>query len=233
VDDGVPPSGGRVLAELSNVELVARLQKSGCTGVLWTRAVDVLVSYGVRTLRRQVADGTVNAKLDELRRPVHLTGAERDHLRAHPEELDDLVLDAVLAGIVLLRRRTIVDGRWDPGKGADLMTYFVNGCLLGLPNPVGTWRTRRARMPRTVDYTADDAAVLADLAADPSLRAQHVADLETLIATLPVEIAGVARLVACDGVTWAEACRRHGVSPRVVERHLHHYRRRSRPTEND
>lgn len=233
MDDGPPPSGGRVLAELSNVELVARLQKNGCTGILWVRAVDALVSCGVRTLRRQVTDGTVNAKLDALRRPVHLTGAERDHLRAHPEELDDLVLDAVLTGLVLLRDRAILDGRWDPGKGADLMTYFVNGCLLGFPNPVGAWRTRRARAPRTVEYTADDAAVLADLAADPSLRAQDAAALEALLATFPAEIAGVARLVACDGVTWAEACRRHGVSPRTVERHLRRYRRRSRATEDD
>lgn len=233
-DDGGPSYDGRVLPELSNVELVARLRKSRCTGVLWTRAVDRFVSCGVRTLRKQIADGSVNAKLVELRRPVHLTIVEREHLRAHPDERDDLVLDAVFAGLLLLRDRGILDGRWDPAKGADLMTYFVNACLLGLPNPVGTWRTRRAAQPRITASDPDDlAAAFADLEADPALRSQDGADLEALLATLPPEIADVARLVACEGMTWAEACRRHGVNPRVVEGHLRRYRRRPRRTEAD
>jgi hypothetical protein len=233
-DDGELSYDGRVLPELSNVELVARLRKSGCTGMLWLRAVDRFVSCGVRTLRRQIADGSVNPKLVELRRPVHLSSTEREHLRAHPEERDDLVLDAVFAGLVLLRDRGIIDGGWDPAKGADLMTYFVNACLLGLSNPVGTWRTRRAALLRTVASDPDDlAAVLADLDADPSLSVQDDAGLEALLATLPPEIADVARLVACEGVTWAEASRRRGVSPRLVEGHLRRYRRRPRRAEDD
>ena len=83
MDDAEPSHGGRILPELSNIELVARLQMSRCTGVLWLRTADRVVSYGTGTLRRRLLDGSINTKLARLRCPVQLSTAEREHLRIH------------------------------------------------------------------------------------------------------------------------------------------------------
>jgi DNA-directed RNA polymerase specialized sigma24 family protein len=68
---------------------------------------------------------------------------------------------------------------------------------------------------------------------DPSLRALDDAALDALLASLPPQIARVARTVACDGITWAAACRRHSVSPRMVEGHLRRLRRSQLPRSED
>ena len=236
MDDIEPSHGGRTLPELSNLELVSRLQMSRCSGVLWIRTVDRVVSYGTGTLRRQLLDGSINTKLARLRCPVQLSTAEREHLRGHPVECDDLVQDAVFAGLLRLRDRGILGGEWDPAKGADLMTYFVNGCLLALPNPIRDWRKHRTAALPTIVYDAADLDALAALSSpdgDPARDVHDRAALEELLAGLPPEIVDVARGVACDGLSWADACRRHGVSPRVVEGHLRRYRQRHRRPEED
>jgi hypothetical protein len=231
-DVPVPPDGGQVLPAVSNLELVVRLRKSGCSGVLWLQTVDRLVGYGVGTLHRLLLDGSINAKLARLGRPVQLSAAELEHLAASQEERDDLVRDAVFTGLVLFRDRGIADGTWSPERGADLMTYFVNACLLALPNIVGSWRTRRARTPPIVPHHVEleSFAMAGD---DPSLRALDDAALDALLASLPPQIARVARTVACDGITWAAACRRHSVSPRMVEGHLRRLRRSQLPRSED
>lgn len=239
MDDADPSHDGRVVPELSNLELVERLRRTCCTGVLWLRTVDRVVSYGTGTLRRQLIDGSVNTKLARLGRPVRLSPAEREHLYAHPLERDDLVQDAVFAGLLLLRDHGIMAGGWDPAKGADLMTYFVNGCLLSLPNPLRDWRKHRTAGVATVVHDAADLDALAALAAfgapdgDPAWDVHDRAALEELLAALPQPIVDVARSVACDGLSWADACRRHPISPRVVEGHLRRYRRRHRAPEED
>ena len=165
-DVPVPPDGGQVLPAVSNLELVARLRKNGCSGVLWLQTVDRLVGYGVGTLHRLLLDGSINAKLARLGRPVQLSAAELEHLAVSQEERDDLVRDAVFTGLLLLRDRGITDGTWSPERGADLMTYFVNACLLALPNIVGSWRTRRAKTPPTVLWRRHAVRDVADVA-DP------------------------------------------------------------------
>lgn len=236
MDDAEPSHGGRILPELSNVELVARLRTSRCTGVLWLRTADRVVTYATGTLRRQLLDGSINTKLARLRCPVQLGIVEREHLRAHPVERDDLVQDAVFAALLRLREHGILGGEWDPAKGADLMTYFVNGCLLALPNPLRDWRRHRTPGLPTVVYDAADIDALAALSSPDSDPARDVHDraaLEELLAGLPPEIVDIARSVACDGLSWADACRRHRVSPRVVEGHLRRYRRRHHRPEED
>jgi DNA-directed RNA polymerase specialized sigma24 family protein len=234
VDDAESPHGSRVVPELSNLDLVGCLKQNGCTGVLWLRTVDRVVSYGTGTLRRQMVDGSVNSKLARLRCPIRLGPSEREHLRAHPHERDDLVQDAVFAGLVRLRDRGILGGEWDPAKGADLMTYFVNGCLLSLPNPMREWRRQRTAAVPTITYDAADLdalRALTSLEADPVWSIQDRDALEELLAGLPPTIVDVARSVACDGLNWADACRRHRLSPRLVEGHLRRYRRRYRRPE--
>ena len=236
MDDGEPSHSGRVVPELSNLELVVRLRKCRCTGVLWLRAVDRVVSYGTCTLRRQLLDGSVNAKLARLGRPVQLSAPEREYLRGHLTERDDLVQDAVFAGLLLLRDRAILGVEWDPARGADLMTYFVNGCLLSLANPIRDWRRHRTVTVTTVAYDAADLDALTALDAlhgDPAWGVHDRAALDDLLAQLPPTITEVARSVAYDGLNWADACRRHRVSPRVVEGHLRRYRRRHRRLEED
>ena len=236
MDDGDPSHSGRILPELSNLELVVRLRKCRCTGVLWLRTVDRVVSYGTGTLRRQLLDGSVNVKLAELGRPMHLSVAERDYLRTHLAERDDLVEDAVFGGLLLLRERAVLGVEWDPARGADLMTYFVNGCLLNLLNPVRDWRHHRRAVVSTVAYDGVDLDALDVLGSphgDPAWDVHDRAALEDLLAALPPTITEVARSVACDGLSWADACRRHRVSPRAVEGHLRRYRRRHCRLEED
>lgn len=224
---GTPPTG-RIFPELSNVELAERLKTRRCTGLLWLATVDCLVGYGRATLHRQIGDGTVNAKTRQLRRPVELTEAEREYLREHPEKRDDLVNEAAATGLRLFRDRGILGGEWDPERGADVKTYFVNGCLLGLATPVDTWRRTRSRSVPTISYDPTLPSVLAALAAldgDPTVPPASDADLDAILAAWPADLAAVARTVAVDDVSWRSACRRHHVDPRRLERHLAAYRR--------
>lgn len=228
--------GGRVLPELSNVELVTRLRTEGCAGVLWLRTAERMIGYATGTLRGRLHDGSINTKLARLGCPVRLSHLEQEHLRTHLTDRDDLVQDAVFAGLLRLRDHGILGDQWDPAKGADLMTYFVNGCVLNLPSPLRRWRTRRAATLPVIAYEPADLEALAALdspTTDPALVAHDRAALQLLLDELPPEIVGPARRVAHDGLTWADACRREGMSPRVVEGHLRRYRRgTSRSEEN-
>lgn len=222
------PRTGRIFSELSNVELAERLKTRHCTGLLWLGTVDCLVGYGRATLRRQIRDGTVELRTRQLRRTVQLTESEREYLHEHPEKRDDLVNEAVATGLRLFRDRGILGGEWDPEKGADMKTYFVNGCLLGLATPVDMWRRTRSRSVPTISYDPTLPSVLAALAAldgDPALRLANGAELDTFLAAWPSDLVAVARTVAVEDVSWRSACRRHHVDPRRLERHLAAYRR--------
>ncbi len=230
--DAPPPvadPGGRVLPDLSNLELVALLRDRGFEGAQQAAAVARLVAYATGTLRRAVTDGSVNASLARLGRPVNLSEAERMYLGRDRERRDDMVTDAVAAGFVILRDRGIRNGGWDPSRGADLKTYFVTGCLLALPNLVRVWRRELAARVPSYPYDPADLAVLAALDDDAAGGWIAAEELDALIDRLPEGIADVARRVAVEGVTWAQACRAEGMNPRVVEGRMRRYRTKHQP----
>lgn len=88
----------------------------------------------------------------------------------------------------------------------------------------------------TVAYDDSDLDVLVAQRSPDGDPAREVHDrlaLDELLAGLPAPVVDAARSVAHGGLSWADACRQQGISPRVVEGHLRRYRHRRAALEED
>lgn len=222
---GEPPrSGGSVLAEWTDTELVERLRRSGFAGNEWRAAEAVLVAVAISVLHDMLLGGSVARKSLALHRAIILTPEETERLREQPEDRTDLVHAAVVEGIRVFRRLCLEGEGWDPERGASLLSYVVNGCVLALANPVRAWRTQRRRTPRTEVLDEDHADRLSSSEPDPLARVLADEDRAALLGSMPAPLTRAVWLWIDTGWPWIRIAGEIGVSPRSLEGLLRRWR---------
>ena len=218
-----PPAGGSVLPERTDAELIQQLRLAGFAGDEWRATEAVLVAVAIAVLHDMLLGETLARKSMALHRPVVPTAEECAALRRDPEDRVDLVHAAVVEGIRVFRRLSLEGGGWDPGRGASLLSYVVNGCVMALANPFRAWRTQRRRAIPT-DVLDDSADRLPSSEPDPLMRVLANEGSAALLASMSEPLAKAARLWIDTGWPWVRIAAEIGISPRSLEGHLSRWR---------
>lgn len=226
-------------AELdADARLVDALAQVGCQGPLWARTVQRLAGLGIGALNRIILDGRLEAESAALGRPIRLRPDELATLLADDHQREELVHEAVVKALDLFRRRTVLGGVWTTTGGARLDTYFVNGCVMAMANPVRAWlRAHRERV--VVDACAPGAldAIRAARedhepgAADPVDELLDHEDTVSVLEWLGPVLGNAAFLRIHTGWSWREIAPAVGLSPKALERRLRHFRDSHDPRE--
>ena len=208
--------------------LVLALRACRCQGPVWVEARERLARYGVGTLRRLLRDSQrLTLATAALGRAVRLSAEEIDLLATQPATTDRLVGDAVVMGVQLFREHAVLAEAWQPHGGARLATYFVNGCLLSLPNLVRSWRRSRTReevlLPREPD-AFDRSPLSGRGGGDPLTALVAHEDVARTVEWLGPVLARAALLRLGSTMTWAEIAGELGLPPKRLERMLHAFR---------
>jgi DNA-directed RNA polymerase specialized sigma24 family protein len=183
-----------------------------------------LVQYGLPILTAWVTSGKIFGECARRGRPVDATRREREFLRSHREDVDDLVGETLARSLVLLRS-TAVDGqkKWSMNGGATLGTYFITGCVMSFPNVFRPWSREFRRRP---DIALAGEGPIADLPSRDDPESETISDImmRKRLAEMPSDVRKIMEL-KLEGSSHVEVAARLGLrSGRAVEGILRRYR---------
>lgn len=231
-----PPSdgGGSVLSELSDARLVAVLVAERFEGATWRAAEAVCAAVAVSVLHDLLLGGAIAQKSFSLDRPITPTPTEVAALRLNEEDRADLVHIAVVDGIRVFQRLTLEGRGWRADGGASLLSYVVNGCVRALANPFRSWRTRCGQIPMLEPWPdADRGGGPPSSEPDPLAQLVTEEDWQTLIDSMPLQLAQAVQVWRLTGESWTQIATRLGVSRRSLEGLLRRWRKGRLPNERD
>lgn len=183
-----------------------------------------LVAYARPILISWTGSGQIYLECSGHGRPLHPSDDERDHLRRHRDEAEDLVADALAMGLRLLQANALAGvQKWSRAGDASLATYYVTACVLTFPTPFRRWSREFRRRP--VPTPADDGAFSRLSAPDDteSLVLSEI-DARKRLDTMPPQVRTIVELKIA-GLTHSRIAERLGMpSGRAVEGVLRRYR---------
>lgn len=183
-----------------------------------------LVGYARPILISWLVSGRIYRECARRGRPLNPTENERDHLRRHHEEVEELVADALATGLRLLQANAMAGTqKWSRTGDARLTTFYVTACVLTFPTTFRRWS--RELRGRPVPTPADD-GTFARLTApdDPESLVLSGIDMRKRLDAMPSQVRTIVEL-KIDGLTHAQVAERLGLpSARAVEGALRRYR---------
>lgn len=123
-------------------QLVLELMLNGYTGPAWRAFSHALVEYGLQVMRAWIATGRVFRECKSKGRGIQAGRAPIDD-----DEVLSLAGAVVAVALNAFRDSVLVPGKWDPGKGASLRTFFVGQCVLRFPNEYRRWKPQFEKVP--------------------------------------------------------------------------------------
>jgi hypothetical protein len=208
--------------------LWARLRQDGFAGPAWDVVSDRLARYGYQCIGAWVRTGVIFTKCWESG-ARGLAPSDLETLARMPaEDVEELVQDAVAAGLAGLRERARNGAGWRDGGGRSLEAYFVTSCLLAFPTIYrGHCRRRRRRLRADLALAAEPAERRSD-AVDVATVVVHRDELQRVLVSIGDPCLRTAVYLSALG----HPCREialllpRGTTPRQVEDMLRAYRRR-------
>jgi DNA-directed RNA polymerase specialized sigma24 family protein len=228
-DDG----GGGLLEHYTDADLVELLAAEQFGGTAWRTVEAVLAAAAIPVLHDLLLGGAIVRKSFALDRPIRPTSEEIAVLRADPDERADLVHSAVVDGIRVFRKLTMEGRGWSPDRGASLLSYVINGCVMALANHFRRWRTRRSRMVPIAPLSDADRVDLASPAPDALALIQAEEDWQTLVGSMPQQLARAVELWRLTGEPWTRIAARLGISEKSLEGLLRRWRTSYRRNKED
>ncbi|MBN9200002.1 MAG: sigma-70 family RNA polymerase sigma factor, partial [Microbacterium chocolatum] len=204
-------------------ELTAALQASGYRGRNYELFANEIAKYGWAVIRGWIYKGQIRG---EVRRKGF--GA----LEAEPrpgsmiEDAESLADETVVLALSAFRDKVLIPGKWDPGKGASLRTFFVGQCLLQFSNVYKRWRREELRSYAEPQAPPPDAAWADDFeegsstpVAPDASEAAHIKDeLRRAFGSIKDErVRSAFYLSVTHGFTHAEIGEKLGMTAKAVE----------------
>jgi DNA-directed RNA polymerase specialized sigma24 family protein len=119
--------------------LYERLQRSDFTGWEMDLLREDLWLYGWKCLRAWMKDGTIIAKCGERGIVVPARWPEVETLTRRGDLRDEVAHDSVERAVRTFTEEYLPSGRWDPGKGATMRTYFIRTCMYAFRDAFKDW----------------------------------------------------------------------------------------------
>jgi RNA polymerase sigma factor (sigma-70 family) len=209
------------LAEDAN--LIAHLALEGFIGPGYEKFQLELIKYGTAILKTWMRSGEIfarcrkkNLRLREPPRPMS------------DQDREDIITFTLAKGLKYFREKALLGGSWDPSRGANITTYFVNGLLMPFANSYREW------CDRVCDEMADIGELTPEgemyfMAADTAMDPQQIIVQREAIREGLNDLPGNTNriLVLKDyGYKHAEVAEALDITERAVERTLARHRER-------
>jgi hypothetical protein len=141
-DRSGPGKSETVVGDIETLEL---LEAAGFTGEDYEKFALRLVKVTLPILTACIRNGVAFSKLRRFRREKNPTEWELFQIRRDEQVAWELASDSLA---VTLRRFQMAGqagrgwGEWRPNGGANMTTWFVNGCILDFSNVYEKWRAK-------------------------------------------------------------------------------------------
>jgi hypothetical protein len=134
----------------ADLEIRNELALAGFRGPGWDKYAWELARYGYAVVMAWLKTGEMfrqcKAKGCNLGPPpLEWTGDDRA----------GLANETVALAVNSFKQQALIEGKWTPGGGATLKTYFIGGCIFAFPNPYRKWLTDRAASQLLVHIERD------------------------------------------------------------------------------
>jgi DNA-directed RNA polymerase specialized sigma24 family protein len=206
--------------QAADLEVHNLLRRSGFSEVYWRPCAERLVRVGSGVLHGWLRSGVMAGMLAHAGHGIaHIPPS----LASDVESRDELVGE-VLAEALVLFRRQLEQGAWDPA-GRSLQSYFISGCLLVFPNVLRRWlsyQDREAKVRTALTASGVGHPAMPDHAAATEARLT----LEALVAGENQRVVEVVKLVF-DGYSSVEVAQLLQISPGAVRGVLGRWRSRA------
>ncbi|MGW6730215.1 RNA polymerase sigma factor [Nocardia sp. NPDC055029] len=124
----------RLERKARDIELLAAAHEAGIDSWQFKELERELVKYALPVMRAWIRSEAVYVKASELIQKrggsFSATPQERRRLRSDTALRDDLLNETLVEAIKGFRAQVSAGTGWDPDKGADIRTFFTNGCVL-------------------------------------------------------------------------------------------------------
>lgn len=203
----------------ADVELMNRLMWAQYDGPEWRLFQRALAEYGVAVIFKWIRSGRIFAEC--ARKGFGAVRARRHH---DADDARGIAGETVARAFVFFRNRVLVDGIWDPSRGASIRTYFIGACILHFPNEyqrsLGSERVEQRR----IRHLEDD-VVLGELAIArfswPDGHTRFVTEVREIEDPVTQEIA----LYKIEGYSEQEIADRIRLSRKAVETRIYRLRK--------
>ncbi|ALE76878.1 hypothetical protein FRP1_29335 (plasmid) [Pseudonocardia sp. EC080625-04] len=224
---GEPPQIDKDQARL--VELKA----AGLTGPVWDQFVDELWADAYPILIAGLRDGRIFSWCFEKNVMVNPSTEDRRILHSSAEDRISLAIDTLLVATPKFRDDVLAKDRWKPGRGATLMTFFVNHALFHFQPLFRAWVGEREHRLDRFGYNLDSREAARALMRgaidrpDPELRALTEDTVERILRGRSGRDIVVCQLIKA-GYSQGEIADMIGGSVRAVEGTMARLRRHAR-----
>lgn len=218
---GKDRSSGRTSPyQQQDAELVKRLRRSGFSGPEYDRFKEKLITYGLGICNAWIRSRVMHAKCADNGRPVDEFPVDGTY-----EDERDLAAETAVIAAEKFRKVALINGRWDPSRGAALTTFYVGMCVLVYPNVYRRWlrQRRRDRASSVVAFALNSV----DSSNDAETMVLSGIEIEALMEDVPEPDRSVL-LLKSQGFANAQIAEQLTLSPNEVERTLERVRRKLR-----
>lgn len=202
-------------------QLLQHLARCGFSGPAQEGLEAELAAYAYPVMMAWTRSGEIIKKAAEKGRPLsvgdHGPGWSRD-------DRSELSAETIARALVFFRTQVLQAGRWDPGRGATIKTYFIGACLFQFPNVYRRWDRERRHWHDNVIMTLDDPDDPARLSQipgddDPADTALAAMQRDQILAELSNRdpILHRAFQLRREGYTDTEAAKLTGLTARALE----------------
>jgi hypothetical protein len=208
----------------ADVDLHTRLALIGFTGPEYHEFQTELTRYGLDVLTGWLRTGKIFAKM----RKAGYGLPSAPHGALDRDAQDELAGETVTVALVRFHHDVLLQGRWDPRKGARLTTFFVGQCKIRFANIYRSCLEHETASAQLIDPA--DAAQLTETRTSgidsPEWRAVARGYLRRGIRRIAdPRVHRALELIASDH-THAEIAHELGMTPKAVERMLANNRTR-------
>lgn len=120
----------------ADADLIADLRADDFDGDDWAFFANELARYGLAVIQGWMRRGLMASKCAEKRIAVATLPRPVQHDEA---AITAIAGETVAEALDRFRDEVLIPGKWDPGKGASLRTYFIGQCMMRYANVLRRW----------------------------------------------------------------------------------------------
>lgn len=183
----------RIARRAADKELIAELAETGFSGPGYDAFADDLARYALSVFGGWLRTGHVFS----LTRALSPSEVELLEFADDRDSRSELAAMTIATALPKFRQKALIEGGWDPEKGASLTTYFMRACVFAFPNQLRAQRRLRNKWRRQDDSSTRgelvdlDRGVIndpADLAVGKTRVVDHLRGLDERTARLVAAI---------------------------------------------